>query len=114
MIGRYYWTTGVVLRFGTIRDGAQEWKAELKFYDAGWCQDGSTEGALTLRYFTADIVAGVKTLLADARCLGIVGAETPLRLYVTDDGEGAPNDWRATARAVAAACGLYSIYAETP
>lgn len=113
MIGQNYWATGVKI----IYDGSAQWTARLEFFDSGFCQDASTEGVLHLRYFVSDIAAGVKTLLADARRLGIVNAVDFPRLHIYVEADGAssanlPADWRAVVAAVAAANDLESIYAK--
>jgi hypothetical protein len=111
MIGDHYWTTGVTVKW----DGRSKWSASLKFYDAGFCQDDSTEGRLTLRYFVDDITAGIKTLLVDTRALGITC--DAINLYVGEDGEGEndapelPSNWRETLGAVARETGLQFLYA---
>ena len=94
MIGRY-WTTGIKVTWGGLP--RNQWKASLKFFDGGFCQDASSEGTLTLRYYVDDIVAGIRTLKADAEQLDIKLLEG-LQLYVENDGAGdvaLPPNWRA-------------------
>lgn len=109
MIG-HYWTTGIKVKW----DGhhKNQWTASLKFYDGGLFQDASTEGTLTLRYYVDDIVAGIKTLKADAQRMGIE-LQDGLQLYVENDGEGdveLPSGWRAYLAQVAQDCDLEFMY----
>jgi hypothetical protein len=111
MIGRY-WTTGIKVTWGGLPKS--QWCASLEFCDSGFCQDASTEGTLTLRYYVDDIVAGIKTLKGDAENMDIKLLDG-LQLYVEGDGEGEyanrlPTDWRAQLAKVADACDLAFMY----
>lgn len=91
MIGDSYWYTGVkVTHYGG------KWGASLDFWDDGFCEDASTQGTLTTRYYLPTPTAAIDTLLADASKLGLVPCNPaePLHIYVTGTLTGWPADWR--------------------
>lgn len=125
MIGTSYWVTGVMLvPFG---DGC--WGARIDFYDDGFCDQGSTEGAmgapnpwdgdwkataqmppvghLRTRYVSTDYVKAVYTLLEDGVRLGFTRCWDELSVYVPGDGEDPevplPGNWQAVQAEVQAA-----------
>ena len=88
MIGEQYWSTGIKVTYDRGK-----WGAECSFFDAGFCQDQSTEGTFKTRYFLPTLAAAIDLVKQDAERLGIVfrqsipGCPT---LYVEGDGEDAP------------------------
>lgn len=117
MIGNAYWTTGITLRY----DG-RNWSLLMDFMDGGWCDAGSTEGQLRLRYMvkTDDLSEGLDTLIADAVRLGIEFKATPdsagPTLYVPGDGEHDcevyHRDWRKILSKQAKRLGWRDVYGE--
>lgn len=85
MVGEKYWACGVVLKYSASHWNASDkcWAAALNFFDSGFCQDESTEGSLTTRYFVR-IETAIDTLIADAAKLGI---KVDPFLYAYGDGE---------------------------
>lgn len=99
MIGESYWSTGIILR-----ERSGEWAARLEFMDDGFCEDKSTQGTLTMRYF-GSLATAIDTLIKDAQKLGIVftgAGDEPCRLYYECDGESVdwppPQNWREILR----------------
>lgn len=112
MIGEVYWTTGITLRY----DGQGRWEASLKFYDDGFCDDESTEGNLTTRYFIS-LETAVDTLIADAAKLGIRlvrAIDSNPSLYAFGEGESEdwpmPDGWRELLAAQAERIGFHFPY----
>jgi len=100
MIG-HYWSTGI-----TVRWEKHPYTGEIKvcpyleFYDDGWCDDASTQGKLTIRYWVPALTAALATLMADAQRLGIIFnyKDTVPWLYVEGDGKSPdvylPANWK--------------------
>lgn len=95
MIGTAYWYTGV-----RVTHCGGKWGASLEFLDDGFCQDASTQGTLTTRYYLPSLTQAIDTLIADATRLGFVScaATTPVWIHLDADDpgvtEGWPPDWR--------------------
>lgn len=113
MVGTEYWYTGI-----TVKHSGGKWCASLDFYDSDFCDDDSTEGRLTTRYFIDGLSRAIDILLADAARLGLVPSHTMPdcpTIYVPGDGEGAesaalPPDWRAQVRAECERRGWRCVY----
>lgn len=126
MIGSHYWSTGITLRYSTLRGSQGAWAARVDYLDDGFASDDtdagkiSTEGGIRTRYFVEDgttteaLTAVIDTVKADAERLGIVWRDRP-HLYYECDGEDpewpAPDGWRTTLNAQAARLGWEPIYA---
>lgn len=110
MIGRGYWSTGIMVRY--YQDDG--WAVTLDFLDDGFCQDGSTEGTLRVRYIESELSTAIDTIKADAERLGIRW-ERPT-IYMHGDGEDAeadyPRAWRAWVNREALRLGWRPIYRE--
>lgn len=92
MIGEGYWSTGITVRW--YADGDQ-WRVSLRFLDDGFCEDGSTEGTLVVRYLMHDLGDALDLLKADAERLGIRWAQVPQcpTIYMEADGEADDIDY---------------------
>jgi hypothetical protein len=66
MIGKNFYATGIILKCY----GKDKWAAQIKFFDSGFCDDRSTEGELTTRYFI-DIETAIDVIREDAEKMGI-------------------------------------------
>lgn len=115
MVGKGYWSIGVHLKPFNDR-----WIARVEFCDDGFCENGSTEGALRIRYPATreELIAEVRTLIEDAKRLGIE-FRNPIKpsVYMENDGRenGAlafPNDWKEVVAEVAERFSLRDPYAE--
>ena len=69
MVGDKFWSTGVILKWNQY---SNQWAATIKFFDSGFCQDGSTEGEIHTRYYCDDINDAIRVVMEDAKKLGIV------------------------------------------
>lgn len=104
MIDNQYWSTGIILRYGYAGSGKNGWVAYCDFLDGGFCQDESTQGKLTTRYYVP-LELAIDTLHEDATKLGIVFRaitdKAPM-LYYENDGDSKeyppPDNWRAILR----------------
>jgi hypothetical protein len=109
MVGEQYWATGVNMRHF---DG--KWAATVEFFDNGFCDDASTQGALRTRYFVP-LETAIDTIIADAAKLGIEFRER--NLYAEEDGESKdwpmPEDWREVLEAQAKRIGFKWPYLDT-
>lgn len=109
MIGNEYWATGVIL--SCLRDG--EWRAKVEFFDAGFCDNKSTEGELKTRYLI-DVELAIDTVIEDAEKLGIVFQEK--NIYMIGDGEWKdeyyPDNWRQIIGKQCDRIGWNNIYQE--
>lgn len=111
MIGSYYHSAGITVRYGYSGGGHHGWSADLKFFDAGFAEDGSTEGCLHTRYFVRGedgLTRAIDMLLADAERLGIRMMDDPLPpgLWYTDDADyPAPDGWAVELEAQATRLG---------
>jgi hypothetical protein len=106
MIGNEYWSTGITLKWWDHPE--KPWTSSLDFFDDGFCDLGSTEGGLRLRYCVPTPAEAIDTLKTDAERLGItwrVGGGGQPYLYMKGDGEDPewppPPDWRAILEAEA-------------
>lgn len=111
MIGTDYWSPGITLE-PIFHDGKLEWKLKLEFLDAGWCDEDSTEGVLTTRYYCTDLSRAIQVLIQDAEKLGIE-LRNP-HLYMRGDGEHSdikyPHDWKEIMRSESERLGWKCIY----
>lgn len=119
MIGDYYWSTGIKVRYVEPYEGKPaRWSASADFYDAGFCQDPSTEGHFHTRYAQESLSAAIDVLKADMERMGIVWADwvpTTPSLYVEGDGKRddvpLPTNWRELVNAEAERIGWHASYA---
>ena len=117
MIGTRYWSTGIIV----ARHDANRWSAEVKFFDDGFCDNGSSEGVLRARYL-GPLSHVVDLVKADAERLGIRWGATPdlqPSIYYDGDGERSdlpppPPNWCALVNAEAARLGWRQCYAPEP
>jgi hypothetical protein len=115
MVGENYWTTGIELEATYNGDGnPPKWGAKLYFSDDGVLCDNSTNGTLQVRYYFDNPATPIKSLVADAKRMGIEFRYNTL--YVPGDGEGEkaeylPADWRVSLAKVAKECGMDWPYA---
>lgn len=76
------------------------WKAEVRFYDNGFCEDASTEGVLHTRYFIPDPGQAVDLVVEMAKQFGVEFKAIPEReptVYMDGDGESDgwyPDNWQ--------------------
>lgn len=115
MIGAYS-SIGICIK--PESDGG--WWVRAPFQDGGFCDAGSTEGEIALRYLCHDLAAGLDTIKADVESLwDSVGRHRhyspidPL-FYMHQDGEDRmcdyPTDWRKVVAAQCARLGWFNAY----
>lgn len=114
MIGESFKSSGIILKYG----GKGKWAAIVKFFDAGFCEDKSTEGQLHTRYFV-NIETAIDTIVEDATRMGIefMVNDTGRRCLVGFEyGESAdwpmPTGWKQILRDQAERIGYASVYGE--
>jgi len=104
MLDKQFWAIGIA-----VRCSRGKWVAHLDFFDAGFCQDKSTVGTLTTRYYVDDLAKAIDTVKADAERMGITWRENP---WIHYDGDGVdtaypapPPDWEESLRTQATRIG---------
>jgi hypothetical protein len=134
LIGNGYWATGITVKYGYSGMNLCGWGAEVEFYDNGFCDDDtdngaiSTQGRIGTRYFVREgtrpdadaLSAAIDAVKRDAERLGITwgipAAGMMSTVYYVGDGEDEdyppPDGWRGMVNAQARRLGWQPLYRE--
>lgn len=117
MIGDNFWSVGIIISWRRYNNVNGEWNAKVEFFDNGICEDGSTRGVLSSRYYESNLDKVIDIIKADAEKLGIefkvIDGLSPY-IFMEGDGEikgkNYPENWKKIINDQAIRIGWKPVY----